>query len=134
MNFICSGVLILGGVYRSSDMTDFQAHINSLRGGAHADIHHESYYYKQVLKNILYSDLQFNFPSPKPALTGECNIDLLVDVHSGENNGSIIVVQHVTKFGKSDIIIGVLALKLKDNHHSFMVVDSKTAGTKVKRT
>jgi hypothetical protein len=53
-------------------------------------------------------------------------------VHSGEQNGSIIIVQHITKFGKFDIIIGVLALKLKDNDHSFMVVDSKTAGNQNK--
>ncbi len=57
----------------------------------------------------------------------------MVDAHSGEQNGSIIVVQHVTKFGKSDIIIGVLALKLKDNDYSFMVVDSKTEDNKIKR-
>ncbi|CAF2452386.1 unnamed protein product [Rotaria sp. Silwood2] len=107
-------------------MIDFQTHIDSLRGGVHADIHNESYYCKQVLNNILYSDVQFNLPAPEPSLSGEFNIDLLVDVHSGEQNGSIIVVQHVTKFGKSDIIIGVLALKLKDNDHSFIVVDSKT--------
>jgi len=133
MNFICSGVLILGGSKQSSDMIGFQSYIDSLRGGVHADIDNESYYYKQLLKNILYSDVQFNCPAPDPRLSGESNIDLLVDAHSGEQNGSIIVVQHGTKFGKSDIIIGVLALKLKNNDHSFMVVDSKTEDNKIKR-
>jgi hypothetical protein len=56
MNFICSGVLILGGLNQSSDMIDFQTHIDSLRGGIRADIHNQSYCYKQLLKNILYSD------------------------------------------------------------------------------
>jgi hypothetical protein len=68
----------------------------------------------------------------EPSLSGESNIDLLVDMHSGEQNGSIIIVQYVTKFKESDIIIGVLALKLKDNGHSFMVVDYKTAGNQNK--
>ncbi|CAF4752971.1 unnamed protein product [Rotaria sp. Silwood1] len=79
-------------------MIDFQTRIDSLRGGVHADIHNESYYYKPVLKNILYSDVQFNLPASKPSLSGESNIDLLVDMHSGKQNGSIIVVQHVKKF------------------------------------
>ena len=124
--------LDIGGLNQSSDIVNFQTHIDSLRGGVHADIHNESYCYRQLLKNILYSDVQFNLPAPEPSLNGESNIDLLVDVHSGEQNGSIIVVQHVTKFGKSDIIIGVSALKLKDNDHLFMVIDSKTAGNQNK--
>ncbi len=132
MNLICSAVLILGGLNQSSDMIDFQTHIDSLRDGVHADIHNESYYYKDFLKKILYSDVQFNLKAKEPSLTGKGNIDFWVDVHSGEQNGSIIIVQHITKFGKFDIIIGVLALKLKDNDHSFMVVDSKTAGNQNK--
>jgi hypothetical protein len=80
----------------------------------------------------LYSDVQFNLKAKEPSLTGKGNIDFWVDVHSGEQNGSIIIDQHITKFGKFDIIIGVLTLKLKDNDHSFMVVDSKTPGNQNK--
>jgi hypothetical protein len=132
MNFICSGVFILGGLNQSQDMIDFQTHINSLRSGADTDIQNESYFYKQLLQNILYSDVQFNLTAPEPSLSGESNIDLLVDMHSKEEHGSIIGVQHVTKFNVFDIIIGVLAINLKSNDHSFMVVDCKIAGNKNK--
>jgi len=122
----------LGGLNQSQDMIDFQTHINSLRNGADIDIQQESYFYKQLLQNILYSNVNFNLTAPEASLSGESNIDVLVDMHSKEEHGSIIVVQHVTKIGKLDIIIGVLALKLKDNDHSFMVVDSKIAGNQNK--
>jgi hypothetical protein len=75
MNLICSAVLILGGLNQSSDMIDFQTHIDSLRDGVHADIHNESYYYKDFLKKILYSDVQFNLKAKEPSLTGKGNID-----------------------------------------------------------
>jgi hypothetical protein len=123
----------LGGLNQSQDMIDFQTHINSLRNGAGTDIQQESYFYKQLLQNILYSDVNFNLTAPEASLSGESNIDVLVDMHSKEEHGSIIVVQHVTKFDMFGIIIGVLAINLKSNNdHSFIIVDSSIADNQSK--
>jgi hypothetical protein len=122
----------LGGLNQSQDMIDFQTHINSLRNGVDTNIQQESYFYKQLLQNILYSDVNFNLTAPEASLSDESNIDVLVDMHSKEEHGSIIVVQHVTKFDMFDITIGVLAINLKSNDHSFMIVDSSIADNQSK--
>ncbi len=122
----------MGGLNQSQDMIDFQTHINSLRNGVDTNIQQESYFYKQLLQNILYSDVNFNLTAPEASLSDESNIDVLVDMHSKEEHGSIIVVQHVTKFDMFDITIGVLAINLKSNDHSFMIVDSSIADNQSK--
>ncbi len=83
-------------------------------------------YYGGMLKKIICNNVCFNMDAKKPELIGECNIDLMVDRHLGENNDKIIIIQNVTKFPQSNTIVGVLTIELKTNTRCFMIDKSIT--------
>jgi hypothetical protein len=67
----------------------------------------KSGYYKELLKNIIYNDACFNMGFKTPAISGECNIDVIIDKHLEENNDTVIAIKNVTKFLISNVIVGV---------------------------
>ncbi|CAM4957424.1 unnamed protein product [Rotaria socialis] len=114
--------LILGGVNDQSHFKNPQKLTNKiLYTGVRSDDENESIHYKQLLKNILYNNVCFNLPSEIPKITGESNIDLIVDKDFENGNSVIIVAQHVIKFAISDVILGVLIIQIKSNSRYFMI-------------
>lgn len=112
----------MGGIKDELHFQNLQNLINQiLQTDINLDDKNQSIHYKQLLKNILFSNVCFNLPSVTPDITGESNIDLIVDKDFGDDNPVVIVVQHVIKFAISDLILGVLVIQTKTNNHYFMV-------------
>ena len=105
-----------------SHFKNLQKFINEIvQTDVNLDDKNESIHYKQLLKNILYNNTCFNLLSETANITGESNIDVIVNKNSEDNNPVVIVVQHVIKYEISDLILGVLVIQIKTKNHYFMV-------------
>ncbi|CAF1053532.1 unnamed protein product [Adineta steineri] len=78
----------------------------------------QSSLYKDLLKNIKYHDVCFNFGIKYPQKTGECNVDVIVGRYLKEDNSTIYTVANVT--------VGVISIDIKTNKRQFMVNLSAT--------
>ncbi len=86
----------------------------------------QSSFYKELVRNVKHNDVCFNMDTTEPKDTGESNIDLIIDRYLKEDKLTIYVVQNVTKFGKSNVVVGVLTIEVKTNKSRFMVDMSGT--------
>lgn len=92
-----------------------------LQIGVDVDDINQSSFYKELVRNVKHNDVCFNMDTTEPKDTGECNIDLIIDRYLKEDNPTIYVVQNVTNFDKSNVIVGVLTIEVKTNKSRFMV-------------
>jgi hypothetical protein len=117
----------MGGIKNNKNCEDLQEIIDKmLQIGVDNDDINQSSFYKELLRNIKYVDVCFNMGTSSPQETGECNINLIVNRYLKEDNPTIYVVQNVTKFAKSNVIVGVLTIEVKTNKGRFMVDMSAT--------
>jgi len=117
----------LGGVENDKTCTDLQQIIDKmLQIGVDVNDINQSSFYRELLRNVKHNDVCFSKGTTEPKNTGECNIDLIVDRYLKEDNPTIYVVQNVTKFAQSNVIVGVLTIEVKTNKSRFMVDMSGT--------
>ncbi|CAF4204300.1 unnamed protein product [Adineta steineri] len=75
---------------------------------------------KELLKNIKFNNTTFNMATVKPEDTGEPNSDLIV-TRCLQNNPKICIVQNVTKFETSNVIVSVLSIELDSMKNQYMI-------------
>jgi hypothetical protein len=114
----------LGGV-ENNIYKDLQKIIDKMLQIGVDDINQSSFY-KELVRNVKHNDVCFNMDTTEPKDTGESNIDLIIDRYLKEDKLTIYVVQNVTKFGKSNVVVGVLTIEVKTNKSRFMVDMSGT--------
>jgi hypothetical protein len=114
----------LGGV-ENNIYKDLQKIIDKMPQIGVDDINQSSFY-KELVRNVKHNDVCFNMDTTEPKDTGESNIDLIIDRYLKEDKLTIYVVQNVTKFGKSNVVVGVLTIEVKTNKSRFMVDMSGT--------
>ncbi len=90
----------MGGVNSDQNYIDLRKEIHKILqiDVGYGDINQSSFY-KDLLKNIKYHDVCFNFGSDNPQKTGECNFEVIVGRYIKEDNLTIYMVENVTKFG-----------------------------------
>ncbi|CAF2105186.1 unnamed protein product [Rotaria magnacalcarata] len=117
---------MLGGIDNQPRSSKLQKCINEIiEIGVDSNDTNKSRHFKQLFNNIICNDVCFNI-APKgeegiELITGEPCFDLIVDKYIGDDDGLIVVVQHIKKFVTSDIIIGVLAIRIKSNNRWFII-------------
>ncbi len=114
----------MGGV-ENNIYKDLQKIIDKMPQIGVDDINQSSFY-KELVRNVKHNDVCFNMDTTEPKDTGESNIDLIIDRYLKEDKLTIYVVQNVTKFGKSNVVVGVLTIEVKTNKSRFMVDMSGT--------
>ena len=94
----------MGGINSDQSYIDLQKEIHKILqiDVDYGDINQSSFY-KDLLKNIKYHDVCFNFGSKNPQKTGECNVDVIVGRYIKEDNPTIYMVANVTKFAVYDV-------------------------------
>jgi len=117
----------LGRVNSDQNYIDLQKEILKILqiDVGYGDINQSSFY-KDLLKNIKYHDVCFNFGSENPQKTGECNVDVFVGRYIKEDNPTIYMVANVTKFAVYDVTVGIISIDIKTNKRQFMVNLSAT--------
>ncbi|CAF1108828.1 unnamed protein product [Adineta steineri] len=74
----------------------------------------------ELLKNIKFYNTMFNMGTVKPEDTGESNVDLIA-ARCSQNNPKICIVQNVTKFETSNVIVSVLFIELESMKSQYMI-------------
>ncbi len=117
----------MGGLNSDQNYIDLQKEIHKI---LQIDVGYgdsnQSSFYKDLLKNMKYNDVCFNFSSEDPQKTGECNFNVIVDRYIKEDNPTIYMVANVTKFAVCDVTVGVISIDIKTNKRQFMVNLSAT--------
>ncbi len=117
----------MGGVNSDQNYIDLRKNIHKILqiDVGYGEINQSSFY-KDLLKNIKYHDVCFNFGSENPQKTGECNVDVIVGRYIKEDNPTIYMVANVTKCAVYDVTVGVISIDIKANKRQFMVNLSAT--------
>lgn len=113
---------MLGGLFRNQRSVILQKCINKIiQIPENINNNNKSRHYRQLLNNIICNDVCFGL-QPN---AGEPCLDLFIDKLLHDGDGLIVGVQHIKKFLKSDIVIGVFAIGINSNNRWFVMNTSE---------